>query len=803
MQLAAGRRFSRVDRSKPRASLRTCRGKELQGDRLAAHLAVLGTFDDLNRAKAEIAVTVGGFFGDACWRSREAEGLALAFRLLSEGSAALMNTVDASLDAWGAADGTKLVFEGMGQTLVEAGLAQVEGDVLVDGPRIKAARKTLRDQGYSESSEAMESATIEHILLTWLNFALSDPVLKERIPDFVYASCVRKSRERLSLTSMTARRWAHCLWGAFGNVAPELFVGLLDALWALGAGRARLLPRLNAPLGAGEVRAGPLFVLECAAAAVAADSPAASLLDAACARYRAATKYFAVARTARVSGSRPRPRIILAGDRTDLARTVRSRYRELLVFDLLAAQGRDDLVKGGDVTRLSAFQAELARDARDAAAAPTDAGGAAPATDGPRSVVTFECVRAAADHVYPAAEVGAMQAIIHDDVAQEHARQKVLFDALKRPGEEHDVLVVVRGVRSHYGAPPRVLAVFKTHIAADDTLSTKGLHAADNTANLTSPFGLLVLAAANAARTASVDEPLADALKGFGPKAPDGKEPQLVSYLWTTLHNEDDSNLLGSVQWSGAALNRRTGRLYRTWRDGPTGFDPLDELAAVHTPPHRRLSSATGDRDEDLRRYIRTSSQPRDVATLRCVLDKLAEATRFKQERAEAAAKADADAAAVRDGAAALTAAAADGPLTGVKVVLAGHGTTSASRLRGAGAFVGRENIYADDGELASLLRGLGAFVCNVADEPRSSTIFRSNGTITLCTDSRAILVLSDGYDRPAGRPSPWLDGFRAQGRAVKESYVRALADAGFDFDSVELEDHLAYEPETYTPRAI
>ena len=39
-------------------------------------------------------------------------------------------------------------------------VAQVEGDVLVDGPRIKAARKTLRDQGYTENSHAMESATI-------------------------------------------------------------------------------------------------------------------------------------------------------------------------------------------------------------------------------------------------------------------------------------------------------------------------------------------------------------------------------------------------------------------------------------------------------------------------------------------------------------------------------------------------------------------------------------------------------------------------------------------------------------------
>ncbi len=581
-QLAARRRFLRVDRSLPptNGGRYTCRGKELQGDRLAAHLAVLGTFPDLNRAKSVIAVTVGGIYGDACWRSREAEGLALAFRLLSEGAGALKGTVNASLDALGAADGTNLVFEGMGRTLLDAGLVQVEGDVLVDGPRIKAARKTLRDQGYSANSHAMQSLNVEHILLTWLNFALSDPVLKERIPDFVYTSCVRKSRERLSLTSPTARRWAHCLWGAFGNVAPEFFVGLLDALWALGAGRSLLLPRLNAPLGAGEVPAGARFVLERSAAAVAADSPAAALLDAAGARERAATKYFAAARVARVGGRRLSPRIYTADDHSDGAQAVRLAYHETLVFDALAAQGRADLVTGNDLTRLRAFQAELARDARDAAATPTDAGGAAPAADGLQRIVTLDCVVKACGYVYPAGEVGALQAILHDDVANENALQKVLFDALKRPDEAYDVVIALRGVRSRYGEPPPVLGVLRTRVAADDTLSTAGLKAEDNTAALTSTFGLLTLAVANAARTAGVDEPLADALKGFGPNAPDGKEHQLVSYLWTTLRLGDGSTLLGSLHCALAAVSRTTGVVYRAHRDGPTGFNPLDDLAA-------------------------------------------------------------------------------------------------------------------------------------------------------------------------------------------------------------------------------
>ena len=191
----------------------------------------------------------------------------------------------------------------------------------------------------------------------------------------------------------------------------------------------------------------------------------------------------------------------------------------------------------------------------------------------------------------------------------------------------------------------------------------------------------------------------------------------------------------------------------------------------------------------------------RDVATLRCVSEKLAEARSFQQTRAEAAAKADADAAAARDSAAALTAAAADGALTGATFVLAGHGTTSKKGLRGAGAFVGCEGLYADADALARLLREQGAVVYDLAIEPRSSAIFKKNGSITLCTDSRTIMVLSDGYDRPPGQPASWLDCFKTKGRVVKESYVRALADAGFD--GVGLAPHLAYEPGTNRAREI
>ena len=796
------RRFQRVHRQQQPDFL-PCRGTELSEDHIAAHLAVQSTFATKNEAKSTMTTTSTAVFGGVVWDAMNDEELKKAYRLYSAGVISLEDYVDVALEAYGANDGTTPVFESMGATLIKAGLASVDEETgtCVDGPRIAAARAILGDQGYTDDSNVMRSLNIETILVIWLNLVQADPKCKFRLPDFVYASRAQKSRERLALTSPTARRWAHCLWGAFGAVAPEVFVGLADVYWALGAGRMCLLPRLNA-LDAGEVPAGGLFVLESAVDEVRANSPAGALLTAAIARDRAAANYFATPRTARVGGRRPPARIILAGDRSDLARTVRSRYRELLVFDLLAAQGRDDLVKGGDVTRLSAFQAELARDARDAAAAPTDAGGAAPAADGLQRVVTFSCVVQACATAYPAAEVAAMEKILHDDVAKERVLQDALFDALKTD-DAFDVVVVLRGVRSYHGAPPGVLAVLKTRIDTDDTLSTKGLQAEDNTGVFTSPFALLTLAAANIGRTNSVDGHLVPEMKGFGKFNPDGTRHKLGTYLWTTLRLGDDSNLLGSVHWSGAALNRRTGQLFRTYRRGRTGFDPLDALAAAHTRPHRRLSS--GDRDEDLRRYIRTSSQPRNVATLRCVLEKLAEAERFKQARAEAAAKTDADAAAARDRAAAQTSAGAGGPLEGTTFVIAGHGTAGRIALLGAGAFSGRESLYADADALARLLRDQGAVVYDLAVEPRSSDIYRSSkhSSLTLAQDSRAVMVLSDGYTRPAGQPPKWLDCFKTKGRAVKESYVRALADAGFDFDGVGLAPHLAYEPGTHTPRAI
>ena len=101
-------------------------------------------------------------------------------------------------------------------------------------------------------------------------------------------------------------------------------------------------------------------------------------------------------------------------------------------------------------------------------------------------------------------------------------------------------------------------------------------------------------------------------------------------------------------------------------------------------------------------------------------------------------------------------------------------------------------------------MRSRGAYVLHLG-HPDDATALASNGSITFASsDSRAVLVLSDRFERPTGkRPALWLDLFRSKDRAVNESYVRALADVDFDFDSVERAPHLAYEPKTYTPRPI
>ena len=342
-----------------------------------------------------------------------------------------------------------------------------------------------------------------------------------------------------------------------------------------------------------------------------------------------------------------------------------------------------------------------------------------------------------------------------------------------------------------------------TRIDADDTLSTKGLYVldGDNVDNICSSFGRLVLAVGNAGRAGQAGAPLHKDLRGFGRDA-------IVTSLLQVQLDDDNSALMSSVQWSAVAVDLETGEVIKTWRDGRIGYGLADLEALVARDGHVQPPNVVTD--DHVAHWVRTvvvdGARPRGVLRVDeepCVIEKVEEGARFKQARAEAAAKAEADAVADARDLAELTSAGADGGLAQTRFVLGGHGTTGNKPLRGGGAFVGRSPHYTNDDSLELLLRSHGAEVVNLASEPRGSAIFERNGAITLCTDTRAVMVLSDGYDRPANRPPGWLDCFRSPGRAVKESYIEALAAADFDFDSVELGPHLVYEAGTRNPRAV
>ena len=112
---------------------------------------------------------------------------------------------------------------------------------------------------------------------------------------------------------------------------------------------------------AGEVAAGPLFVLEAAAASVPVGSRAASLLADALERQRAADLYFSKERW--MLGLAP-PRVIRPDDKTYAAVEVRKNYRKALVAKELADQNRRDLIHRDDRPRLLALERELADDTR-------------------------------------------------------------------------------------------------------------------------------------------------------------------------------------------------------------------------------------------------------------------------------------------------------------------------------------------------------------------------------------------------------------------------------------------------------
>ena len=402
-----------------------------------------------------------------------------------------------------------------------------------------------------------------------------------------------------------------------------------------------------------------------------------------------------------------------------------------------------------------------------------------------------------------------METVLDDDVAREKERQVAFRARLKTPGRAFGVALLARGVRSLWGDSPGTLGVFVTQIAADDTLSTEGLQPndGDNVDHICSSFGQVVLAVGNAGRAGKVGAPLHKDLRGFGPGS-------IVTNLLQVQLNDMNSALMSSVQWSAVAVDLETGEVIKTWRDGRIGYGLADLEALVARDGHVQPPNVVTD--DHVAHWVRTvvvdGARPRGVLRVDeepCVREKIEEGKELHENLRMGLVEAaltpvnrvwQSEYAAAR-----LARAGAGGGLAQTRFVLGGHGTTSNNNkpLRGAGAFVGRSPHYTNDDSLELLLRSHGAEVVNLASEPRDSAIFGAGGRITLCTDSRAVMVLSDGYDRPDGRPSKWLDCFRAQGRAVKESYIEALAAEGFDFDRVPRGPHLAYEPGTTRPRAV
>ena len=186
MLLAAGRRFQRLNRQTA-DGFNACRGTEMKGERISAHTALMGTFDNGNEAKTTMTMTCASVFSGRGWNARNKKEIIATQRMFSSGQISLVHTVDAALNAYGDNDGTTPVFEAMGASLIEAGLAAIDTETgeCVDGPRLVAARATLLDQGYSVHSMAMKSLTIETVLVVWLNMVQADPVCKFRLPDFV------------------------------------------------------------------------------------------------------------------------------------------------------------------------------------------------------------------------------------------------------------------------------------------------------------------------------------------------------------------------------------------------------------------------------------------------------------------------------------------------------------------------------------------------------------------------------------------------------------------------------------------
>ena len=105
------RRFRRVRRRRVPDNWHPCRGTEMEGERLAAHQALMATFDSKNQAKARMTSTVSAIFGDDAWESRNEAELIATNRMFSSGAVSLVDTLGLAFDAYGANDGSMPFFD--------------------------------------------------------------------------------------------------------------------------------------------------------------------------------------------------------------------------------------------------------------------------------------------------------------------------------------------------------------------------------------------------------------------------------------------------------------------------------------------------------------------------------------------------------------------------------------------------------------------------------------------------------------------------------------------------------------------
>ena len=439
-------------------------------------------------------------------------------------------------------------------------------------------------------------------------------------------------------------------------------------------------------------------------------------------------------------------------------------------------------------------------------------------------------VKACAD-AYPYVIVRGLEKSLLKDLHDEKKMQKKLYDAITESDEEWTFIAVTKDVVVENGAEPRSRAIYYVELPEDETFPTAGLQKIDNVPALTTPFAYLTVAVAQAGRAqAGGSTRLAADLKQFGPNS------KPANYLITT-HLLHSSNLIGSVQVELVAISA-SGDIEWAHRKGPTGFHPLytvfSELDAAQLLVQLRGLGMKPAATLPIMDEYRVAASAHSTALADLVL-------------------AEEDARATRDlemQALTLGGIESGGLLAGYSVVAEGHWHIDTSgwnvgNFAGPGPFAGRAGLYGDPAQielrmrqhrelnkvlgsdrdtacldkldddikrlnaealdkLERLVRGHGAEFYDLGaprgeETLRGVLLKRANEDLG---EKKFLMILADGYGRPA-LPENRLAQFRRVNRAVTESFVPALAAAGWDLEAVDLSEHLVYHPSPGPPHPI